>query len=356
MRNALVWPGKPYSTTPDSVGRPAGPKLLQVGIPMTAAVCPNGPAPARASRFIRANTVSVPSGKPVDGTRPPAKSSGVNWNPSDPRWAGKVPGPESAGFTRRNGAHLFALPMQPFTVDTLRQFASAPIQVREGPVGYPKVAIQDTLAGAILSPTTLPPVAANLAEDENEPNNVVEIASVQKKFEENFDAGWDNWTGGVADWKVDIAGVRTGSLALFNPSMDMIDYELEFLTRIDHHTVNWVVRAANPNEYCYCTITALPGGELEFSHSLMFEGTAEPAILAAARIPAKPKSALTVRTHVQGKTFTVTVNGVPMDSWTETRLPIGGVGFLGTPEDRARLYWIRLSSIIGSPGKEYRKK
>jgi hypothetical protein len=355
MRNALVWPGKPYSTTPDRVARPADPKLLQVVIPMAATRCPGGPGPARATRFIRANTVTVPSSKPVRGTKPPTRFSGVNWNPADPRWAGKVPGPESAGFTRRNGAHLFALPMQAFTMDTLRQFASAPIQVREGPVGYPKVVIQDTLAGAILSPTSLPPVSASLAEDENQLDNVVEIASVQKKFEENFDAGWDNWSGGTADWKVDIAGVRTGSLALFTQSMDMIDYDLEFLTRIDHHTVNWVIRAANPNEYCQCTLTALPGGELELSHSFVFDGAAEPAVTAAGRIAAKPKSALTVRTHVQGQTFTISVNGAPMDTWTDTRLPIGGVGFFGTPEDRARLYWIRLSSI-GSPGKEYRKK
>jgi hypothetical protein len=87
----------------------------------------------------------------------------------------------------------------------------------------------------------------------------------------------------------------------------------------------------------------------------MFEGESEPTFTAAERMAAKPKSALTVGTHVQGQTFTVTVNGTPADTWTDTRLPIGGIGFMGTPEDRARLYWIRLSTI-GSPGKEYRKR
>jgi hypothetical protein len=218
------------------------------------------------------------------------------------------------------------------------------------------VAIQDTLAGAILAPQSLPPVSARLETEEEGggPAEVIPI-QVQRKYEENFDAGWDNWSGGTADWKVDIAGVRTGALALFTPSMDMIDYELEFLTRIDQKTVNWVVRAANPNEYCQCTLRAIPGGELEFSHSVMFEGSPETPVVSATRLAAKPKSALTIRTEIHGPNFSVTVNGSQIDTWTDSRLPMGGVGFLGTPDDRARLYWIRLSST-GSPGKEYRKR
>ncbi|HMC57811.1 MAG TPA: hypothetical protein VKJ01_01345 [Candidatus Solibacter sp.] len=364
MCNALVWPGRPYSTTPDSVSRPAAPKLFQVGIPAAGAICPDGPSPARSTRFGQAKIVAVPPGRPAKGSKPPTKFCGVAWNPVDPRWAGKVPGPESAGFARRNGAHLFALPLQPFTIDTLCHSAAAPIQAREGPVGYPKLAIQDTLAGAILSPGSLSAAPGSLPadtdeNDENDTGRLPAITPVQKRFEENFDSGWTNWSGGTADWKVDIAGVRTGSLALFSPSMDMLDYELEFLTRIDHRTVTWVIRAANPNEYCRCTLTVAPSGELEFSRGVRFEGVAEAAFTAAGRIAAKPKSAITVRTRVQGQAFTVTVNGTPIDTWTDTRLPIGGIGFIGTPEDRARLYWIRLSTNgspgTGSPGKEYRK-
>jgi len=356
MRHALVWPSQPYSTAPDRATRPAGPKLLKVAIPMAAVFNPHSPAPARYSRFVQARTVTVPSGKPVRGMSPPARSCDVDWHPPDPRWAGEVPGPGSAGFARRNGAHLFALNLQPFRIESIQQFALAPIQVREGPVGYPKVAIQDTLAGAILAPQSLPPVSAPLDTEEEGggPAEVIPI-QVQRKYEENFDAGWDNWSGGTADWKVDIAGVRTGALALFTPSMDMIDYQLEFLARIDQKTVNWVVRAANANEYCQCTLQAIPGGELELSRSVMFEGSRETAVTSATRVVAKPKSALTVRTEVHGPNFTVTVNGTQIDTWSDSRLPMGGVGFLGTPEDRARLYWIRLSST-GSPGKEYRKR
>ena len=64
-------------------------------------------------------------------------------------------------------------------------------------------------------------------------------------IEERFESGWTNWIGGTADWKVDAAGVRTGSLALFAPSLDLTDYDLEFLARIDQRSVAWVFRAAN---------------------------------------------------------------------------------------------------------------
>ena len=61
---------------------------------------------------------------------------------------------------------------------------------------------------------------------------------------------------------------------------------------------------------------------------------------------------MTVRTEVCGNTFAVSISGKIIDTWTDDRLPIGGIGFIGAPDDRARLYWVRLSSA-GSPGKEY---
>jgi len=48
------------------------------------------------------------------------------------------------------------------------------------------------------------------------------------RLEDRFDAGLGNWVGGVSDWKVDVAGVRPGALALFAPSLAMVDYDLEF--------------------------------------------------------------------------------------------------------------------------------
>jgi hypothetical protein len=86
-----------------------------------------------------------------------------------------------------------------------------------------------------------------------------------------------------------------------------------------------------------------------------FEGAVEPEVTAAGRIAAKPKSSLTVCTRVDGKSYAVSVNGKTIATWTDARLRAGGIGFMGGPEERARLYWARLTSS-GSPAKEYQKR
>jgi hypothetical protein len=154
---------------------------------------------------------------------------------------------------------------------------------------------------------------------------------------------------------VDVAGVRTGPLALFLPTLELVDYDLEFLARIDTKSLTWVVRATDLEEYMRCTLTAIPGGELEFSRAVVRSGAAEESIVAPVRIPGKPRAAMTIRTRVEGDTFAVTVDGKDMDSWQEDRLYCGGIGFMGAPDDRARLYWVRISSTE-TIGKENHKK
>ena len=116
-----------------------------------------------------------------------------------------------------------------------------------------------------------------------------------------------------------------------------------------------MVRATDLEEYMRCTLTAIPGGELEFSRAVVRDGVAEPVVVAPTRIPGKPRAAMTVRTQVIGDTFAVSVDGKAMDTWQEDRLYCGGIGFMGAPDDRARLYWVRLASTEHI-GKEHEKK
>ena len=192
--------------------------------------------------------------------------------------------------------------------------------------------------------------------------NAAAVAAPQiAPLEEHFGNGWTNWLGGVADWKLDVAGVRTGSLALFVPSIELDDYDLEFLARIDHHSINWVYRAHDFNEYFQGTIAVAPGGGFTFSRAAVAGGVAEPAVTLPVCPPstAKPspggKTALTVRMRVRGGDFTLYLDGQAIDTWTDARFPIGGIGFVGTPENRARLYWVRLTPA-GIPTKENRKQ
>ena len=103
------------------------------------------------------------------------------------------------------------------------------------------------------------------------------------------------------------------------------------------------------------TLTAVGGGELEFSRCAVVGGVAQAPVTATKHLPGKPRAAMTVATRVSGDTFTVNVDGNSIDSWDDDRFPMGGVGFIGAPDDRARLYWVRVSSTELT-AKEHQKK
>ena len=177
-------------------------------------------------------------------------------------------------------------------------------------------------------------------------------------LEEHFDAGLHNWLGGTDDWKVDVAGVRAGSLALYSPSLEIPNYLLEFLTRIELRGVTWVFRAANFDDCYKATLAVVPGGGYEFRRYAVIGGKPEAATVCPVP-PASPaptgKCAVTLRTRVNGNEFTVSLDGQVIDTWTDARLPAGGIGFVGAPEERARLYWVKVTPI-GQLSKENSKR
>lgn len=173
--------------------------------------------------------------------------------------------------------------------------------------------------------------------------------------EEQFDSGLKNWIGGVGGWVLDAAGARTGPLAILSPTLDKRDYELEFLARIENRSVTWVFRAANLNEYHVATVSAIVGGGYEFRRGSVIGGVRATAVTMPLRLPMNRKNAINIHLRAVENEFEVSLDGQVIDTWTDSRLPVGGIGFLGVPEDRARIYWVRLS-LLASPGKEYPKR
>jgi hypothetical protein len=171
------------------------------------------------------------------------------------------------------------------------------------------------------------------------------------KLEENFDNGFKQWLGGTMDWVVDAAGVRTGSLALFRPSLGLRDYEVEFLARIENQSVTWVFRAASLSEYYIASIGVAPGGGYEFWRGSVMGGVAEPDVAVPLANPPSPKTAVNVRMTAIGGDFAVWLDGQKIDGWSDNRLSVGGIGFTGAQDDRARIYWVKISPA-GAPAKE----
>jgi hypothetical protein len=169
---------------------------------------------------------------------------------------------------------------------------------------------------------------------------------------EDFGAGLANWLCSADDWRQDIAGVRTGSLALLRPSMNMSDYEFEFLGKIENRTIGFVFRAANISNY-YAVQIALDaaGGAHLARYSVLGGNQAQPAIAPLALALAKNASCR-VRLSICGSDFKLFVNDKPVFDWSDDRLPEGGVGFFSDGEDRARLYWVKVTPSYEAHGDE----
>ncbi len=347
---SLVWPDAVHQSLPAARNAAMPPRQARIAILDRDLQLPSLPHRARTARFVFPGALPPRPGRPAAGALPDSRPVAIAWRPTDPRCGAISLVPPPTGFAHTNGVHLFALSVAPTGTNSLPHVAVRAFVPQE-PVGCPTIAFE----GTVISSITAPPPGAAGPEPPPQAQPEASASSPAVRLEEHFGDGWEQWMGGMADWLVDVAGVRTGSLALMRPTMELIDYEFEFLARIDTRSITWVARAAGLDEYQRCTLTALPGNELEFTRAAMIHGREEPAVTSSVRVPGKPRSAMTVRMQVSGDTFTVTMDGTTVDQWTDDRLSIGGIGFQGAPQDRARLYWVRLSSIQ-SIGKEYQTR
>ncbi|HEY1338750.1 MAG TPA: hypothetical protein VGF59_14640, partial [Bryobacteraceae bacterium] len=297
-------------------------------------------APERraAAQFVWPGVIGSDVPSVFSGRAPEYREAAITWEGSgardalDRRHSAGVP---TAGFVEPSQLRLFVSRPEALAGEAQGRLSLAPFVPQDSVFLISPFTVQGALGG----PTAQPPV------------KVVEAPPA--KFEEHFDAGWDSWTGGTAEWKLDVAGVRTGPLALYSPSLEMQDYELEFLARIENRSVTWVFRAANFEEYYQASISMTPDGAFEFTRLAKTRAGVESLRTSAVPKQAGSKKSFTVRTSVNGTQFAVQVDGQPVDYWADDRFSSGGIGFIGAPDDRARLYWVRLSTA-GSPAKEHR--
>jgi len=302
---------------------------------------PRGPKQTAAAGFQWANALFT-------GARPERGAIPITRN-CDVRWVGQAPCQPELRYS--NGvARFHAATPAPPSLPTARardiltqpRLTLVSFQPQENPFQCPS-----DLHGTLLTSVHFGGAAP-----------VRKVDSPPATMEEHFDGGLHQWVGGTEDWKVDVAGVRPGSLALYSPSLEIPNYVFEFLARIEQKGVSWVFRAANCTDYYKATLAVAPGGGYEFRRLAVIGGLAEGATIRMAP-PAAPahsgRTALTIRTRVAGSEFTISLDGQTIDTWTDARLTSGGIGFVGSPEERARLYWVKVTPI-GHISKEYSKR
>ena len=169
-------------------------------------------------------------------------------------------------------------------------------------------------------------------------------------LDEDFRSGLDNWAspgGSTTEWSFDTSGfVKPGPLAIYRPSVHLADYQTQFMGTIDKKALSWVVRAADfENFYVIKLVVVKPGPipTIGLTRYAVIGGKAQDRHDVNIPLNARADTLYSIRMDVQGSNFSVEVQGQMADSWTETRLPRGGVGFFTARGEESRVRWVQIT-------------
>ncbi|MGH9722272.1 MAG: hypothetical protein ACRD8O_18845 [Bryobacteraceae bacterium] len=169
------------------------------------------------------------------------------------------------------------------------------------------------------------------------------------EFEDDFRNGLGAWEGegaATSSWTFDHTGFAIpGRLALHQASTSLADYRVEFLAMIDKKALGMVYRAADVRNYYAMRINIVEAGPLpkaKIERYAVIDGKIDGRSELPLSLPLRSEMMYRVRVNVAGDRFTVSVNGQVVDTWSDSRLPKGGVGFFGGKGEVARLRWVRI--------------
>jgi hypothetical protein len=177
-------------------------------------------------------------------------------------------------------------------------------------------------------------------------------------YADDFRSGLDAWESRsnlTTSWSYDAVGfVRPGPLAVFKPTLDLVDYRFEFLGEIDQKAMGWVVRAEDLNNYYAMKLVVVKPGPLPLVDMVRYaviNGKEGPHVRKPLPMTVRTDMLYRVLVDVRGGDFTIMVQGQVVDFWTDHRLQHGGVGFFASRGERARLRWLEVSHQYDALGR-----
>jgi hypothetical protein len=162
------------------------------------------------------------------------------------------------------------------------------------------------------------------------------------EFQDDFRSGLSQWTGGpdwARSWSYDGTGfARPGRLALLSGSLPLSDYRLEFAAQIERKAVAWVFRAADRNNYYATKLVESKGGAAPAFFIVRYAVIdGRERFKAELPLPVTPsaRTLLHVRQEIRGAQFTTYMDGAIIDTWSDSSLARGGVGFFADAGESA---------------------
>lgn len=174
---------------------------------------------------------------------------------------------------------------------------------------------------------------------------IMERAAI--KLADDFRSGlgaWQGQPGWAQSWTYNSANYAVpGQLALYGPSLGLRDYVFSFLGQVDRRSINWVVRARDERNYLAMRIVMTRSGPLPAASLVRYavvDGKAGNQTVLPLPIAFRDGTMQQVEVTVAGETITTRVMGQIVDSFTERKLDVGGVGFYSPKGDKALLRWM----------------
>ena len=162
---------------------------------------------------------------------------------------------------------------------------------------------------------------------------------------------------GVAkrDWSLDPNGLRPGKLRIWQRSTSLQDYDVDFLGQIEQRSMGWAFRAPDVKNY-YGTKLILNGRSVGSGPNVglvrfvMLDGREQDRTQLPLPISLERGKSMRIHLSVQGSRFVTAVDNQVVSSWSDSRLPRGGVGFFSEDGEMSTVRWVSLAehdSMLG---------
>ncbi|MEO7145037.1 MAG: hypothetical protein ABI165_16185, partial [Bryobacteraceae bacterium] len=175
---------------------------------------------------------------------------------------------------------------------------------------------------------------------------------------DDFRAGLDNWSSREdpsAAWSYDAAGfVRPAQLALYQPSMNLTDYQVEMLAEIDKKALGVAVRSSSFDHYQAVKLAVNRTGllpKVSILHYAVVGGKPGPRTEVELPFSAHNDALYHLRIEAHGEDFTVYVQEQLVTYWSDNRFRSGGVGLFCSKGEDARVRWIEVMHQYDALGR-----
>ena len=169
-------------------------------------------------------------------------------------------------------------------------------------------------------------------------------------YEDDFHSGLSQWAGRgnwAGTWGYDKTGlVRIGQLAVYSPSMSMTDYRYEVTVSLDRHSFGWIYRAMDLNNYYAARLVMTRPGPVPtvaLERYAVVGGKHMKSQFIPIPLSQQVDSIFTVSMDVAGNSFTTSVQGQVVDSFSDDRFGYGGVGLFSGRGEESRVFRISLT-------------